>query len=71
MRVSASGGMPTAVTSLSFNENESSHRWPYFLPDGRHFLYLSLRGLSARDNPTEHDSNRLVGLKRTQDPIHL
>jgi serine/threonine protein kinase len=52
MRVSASGGVPTAVTSLSVNENESSHRWPYFLPDGRHFLYLSVRGLSARDNPT-------------------
>ena len=50
--VSASGGTPVAVTTLSFNENENSHRWPFFLPDGKHFLYLSLRGLSARDNPT-------------------
>jgi eukaryotic-like serine/threonine-protein kinase len=52
LRVSASGGMPIPVTSLSINENENSHRWPYFLPDGRHFLYLSLHGVSARDNPT-------------------
>src|SRR4029077_6538162 len=52
MQVSASGGVPAAVSFLSSNENENSHRWPYFLPDGRHFLYLSLRGLSARDNPT-------------------
>jgi Tol biopolymer transport system component len=52
MGVSASGGPPVAITSLSLNENENSHRWPYFLPDGKHFLYLSLRGLSARDTPT-------------------
>lgn len=52
MGVSASGGVPVAVTALRFNENENSHRWPFFLPDGKHFLYLSLRGLSARDNPT-------------------
>ncbi len=52
MRVSASGGNPVQVTSLTLNENENSHRWPYFLPDGKHFLYLALRGLSAQDNPT-------------------
>jgi serine/threonine protein kinase len=52
MGVSASGGAPVAVTALLFKDNENSHRWPYFLPDGKHFLYLSLRGLSARDNPT-------------------
>jgi Tol biopolymer transport system component len=39
-RVSASGGIATAVTQLDKARGESSHRWPYFLPDGRHFLYL-------------------------------
>ena len=39
-RVSASGGLATAVTRLDPKRGESSHRWPYFLPDGRHFLYL-------------------------------
>jgi Tol biopolymer transport system component len=39
-RVSASGGLATAVTRLDPSRGESSHRWPFFLPDGRHFLYL-------------------------------
>jgi Tol biopolymer transport system component len=40
-RVSASGGTVTPATSLNFSKGEISHRWPYFLPDGRHFLYLT------------------------------
>src|SRR5262249_38714879 len=39
-RVSASGGQPQAVTTLDASK-EASHRWPYFLPDGRHFLYIA------------------------------
>ena len=38
MRVSASGGEPVAVTRLD-PAKENSHRWPHFLPDGRHFLF--------------------------------
>lgn len=37
--VSASGGTPTAVTELQ--AGEVSHRWPIFLPDGRHYLYFA------------------------------
>jgi eukaryotic-like serine/threonine-protein kinase len=39
-RVPASGGQPVAVTRFDAQRSETSHRWPYFLPDGRHFLYL-------------------------------
>ncbi|MBA2525783.1 MAG: serine/threonine-protein kinase [Pyrinomonadaceae bacterium] len=39
-RVSASGGDPVPVTTLDQSRFETSHRWPYFLPDGRHFLYF-------------------------------
>lgn len=39
-RVPASGGDPTPVTQVDFSHNDS-HRWPYFLPDGQHFLYLA------------------------------
>jgi Tol biopolymer transport system component len=39
-RVSSSGGAPTSLTELSSSRGETTHRWPYFLPDGRHFLYL-------------------------------
>jgi Tol biopolymer transport system component/predicted Ser/Thr protein kinase len=37
-RVSATGGTPTAITKLDVTRAEFSHRWPHFLPDGRHFL---------------------------------
>jgi Tol biopolymer transport system component len=40
-RVSASGGVATPVTRLDPSRGENSHRWPFFLPDGRHFLYLA------------------------------
>jgi len=40
-RVPSSGGTPTPVTKVDASRSEWSHRWPVFLPDGRHFLYLS------------------------------
>src|SRR5439155_12777274 len=42
-QVSAAGGEPVAITQLDGSQQEISHRWPYFLPDGRHFLYSILR----------------------------
>jgi eukaryotic-like serine/threonine-protein kinase len=41
MRISASGGTPVPVTKLD-SAKHTSHRWPYFLPDGKHFLYLAI-----------------------------
>jgi serine/threonine protein kinase/Tol biopolymer transport system component len=41
-RVPARGGSPTAVTELDQSSNETAHAWPWFLPDGRHFLYLAI-----------------------------
>jgi len=41
MRVSASGGTPTPITKLD-PAQYTSHRWPFFLPDGKHFLYMAL-----------------------------
>ena len=38
-QVPATGGNPTAVTKLS--DKFTTHRWPWFLPDGQHFLYLA------------------------------
>ena len=40
-RVAATGGVPVAVTKLNTASHEDTHRWPQFLPDGRHFLYLA------------------------------
>jgi Tol biopolymer transport system component len=40
-RISAGGGEATPVTTLDVaRQGETTHRFPHFLPDGRHFLYL-------------------------------
>ena len=38
-RISAKGGSPIRVTTLATTPVERSHRFPHFLPDGRHFTY--------------------------------
>ena len=43
-RVSASGGIPQPVSVLDKEYGESSHRFPSFLPDGRHFVYTGTVG---------------------------
>ena len=40
-RVPAAGGEPVRLTTLDAARKESSHYWPEFLPDGKHFLYLN------------------------------
>lgn len=40
-RVSASGGPVTSAAELNVKRGEDSHRWPFFLPDGKHFLYVA------------------------------
>ena len=40
-KVSATGGTPARATNLDESRKETTHAWPYFLPDGRHFLYLA------------------------------
>ena len=40
-RVSAKGGTPTPVTRIASTDGAVVHAFPAFLPDGRHFLYLS------------------------------
>jgi len=40
-RVSSSGGPPVEVTKPDASRFETSHRWPVFLPDGKHFIYLA------------------------------
>ena len=41
-RISAQGGTPALATKI--DATEEAHRWPYFLPDGRHFLFLGDAG---------------------------
>jgi eukaryotic-like serine/threonine-protein kinase len=41
LRVPATGGQPKPVLPLDKSRQEALQFWPHFLPDGRHFLYLS------------------------------
>src|SRR5678815_3930674 len=49
MQVPANGGTPTPATTLDSTTGETAHRFPQFLPDGKHFLYVALPG---KDNTT-------------------
>ena len=40
MQVNANGGPAEPATVLDRTKH-STHRWPWFLPDGKHFLYLA------------------------------
>jgi Tol biopolymer transport system component len=48
MRVSSTGGGSAGVTTFDVSREEVSHRWPVWLPDGRHFLF------TARSRSTEN-----------------
>jgi Tol biopolymer transport system component len=40
-RVSSWGGFPVQLTTPDSSRSEAGHRWPVFLPDGKHFIYLA------------------------------
>ncbi len=70
-RVPLSGGQAVPITTLA--KGDRSHRWPQFLPDGRHFLYLrisadpNLAGVyvgSLDAKPEEQSLKRLLASNR-------
>jgi hypothetical protein len=63
-RVSASGGPATPATRLDETIGESSHRWPFFLPDGKRFLYFAR--VVQRD---EHNGIRVGSLEGNEDRL--
>ncbi len=48
-RVSAAGGEPVPITKLDPSRHERNHRWPHFLPDGRHFLFTARASLREEE----------------------
>src|SRR3984885_3851294 len=78
MQVSAAGGVASPLTTFDPSRKEVVHVLPFFLPDGRHFLYL--RASSSPENsgayigsvnakPEEQDSKRL--LATTSAPVYV
>ncbi len=61
-RVSAAGGVPTAVTKIG--TKEELQRYPMFLPDNKHFLYVV--------NASKPETNGInVGSVDGAPPVHL
>jgi len=67
MQVPAGGGAPSDIFKLD-TPKYSTYRWPWFLPDGRHFLYFAANHLTP-NNPntggvffasTDGKENRLL-----------
>jgi len=54
MRVSAGGGAASPLTTLDSSRSEIQHVLPWFLPDGRHFIYV-------RRSSTPENSGVYVG----------
>ncbi len=55
-RVPSGGGDPVSITELA--DGEYSHRWPWFLPDGRHVLFAR----QTSEGGTEGDTSTIDAL---------
>ena len=70
-RISAEGGEPTQLTHLQ-RPQQTSHRYPWFMPDGRHFLYFATgpegRGIYV-DSLDESAPKRLLGTDTDGGPV--
>jgi serine/threonine protein kinase len=50
-KVNADGSDPVSLTDKIFDARQIvSHRWPVFLPDGEHFLYIAISFTNNLDN---------------------
>jgi eukaryotic-like serine/threonine-protein kinase len=74
-RVPVAGGTASRITVPDATRGENTHRWPIFLPDGKHFLYLAANVAGVTDPDAifvgKLDSNekRLVA-KATGNPAY-
>ncbi len=64
-KVSAAGGFPVAITTLDTANKIQTHRWPHFLPDGRHFIYTT----QAAATGAESDMIRIASIDSTVDSL--
>src|SRR5207249_25612 len=63
-----SGGVPVAATTIDASRHQQSHRWPQFLPDGVHFLYLVRSDTAAQTGIVvgQLDSSKVVWLMASE-----
>jgi WD40 repeat protein len=71
LRVSASGGAAVQVTSLEGAKGEITNRWPQFLPDGRHYLYLAGSFFGFKENPSNNIVIGSLNSKENKQLLHV
>jgi Tol biopolymer transport system component len=72
LRVSAEGGSPVAATNLT--DRSGAHLWPFFLPDGRRFLFVSVRSRvdpSASSSLAGAGGEVFIGSLEGKEPIKI
>jgi Tol biopolymer transport system component len=66
VRVPAGGGTPEPLTALAAGRH-TTHRWPQFLPDGRHFIFLA----AHHEKPDSEDNAIYLGSLDGGEPQRL
>jgi Tol biopolymer transport system component len=67
--IDAAGGEARQVTTPDPDVPDSSHRWPWFLPDGEHFLFVSwTNDLEAQE---EHSGVYVASLTGDEAPMRI
>ncbi len=61
--VSAEGGLVSAATVLDTSSGDKYHAWPWFLPDGDHFLFIA----NSRDSAGKPATIVKVGSVKTKE----
>ena len=67
-RVSAAGGTPVPASRLDTAYGDTYHRWPSFLPDGRHFVFTAAIGVCC---PAPKTAEIRVGTLDSTDVLRL
>jgi DNA-binding winged helix-turn-helix (wHTH) protein/Tol biopolymer transport system component len=62
-RIPAAGGTPAAVSRIAEGDGLNGHRWPVFLPDDRHFLFVAFDDVRSSDNAPELRAGSLDALE--------
>jgi Tol biopolymer transport system component len=63
-RVSAAGGVPAPATKVAVSGSNEGHRFPEFLPDGRHFFYVV-------QSPKAEAAGLYVASLDSSDPVRI
>jgi len=64
MTVGAGGGAPEPLTTLNPDRFDIAHRWPTFLPDGRHFMFYIVS--TTNPNTSEYSGIYLGSLDKSE-----